>query len=194
MIDVIFHGSFNSYDQIKEYWLPELQESKNTIIFPKFPVDTWQEITDGGPNYLPKKQSKDIWLKEFNAFYPQINDEKELTFIGHSTGPLFILHVLHAYKIKLKSALFVCPFINPLTKAAWQVQLINSLYYTDQFDFEALKFFCPQSTVVYSVDDPYVETENSLAFAKKMGSKVISIEKGGYLNYAGSFKYIKKFL
>jgi|SRR3989344_4616556 len=194
MTYVLFHGSFDSYNQIKEFWLPELSKSKNKVVFPKFSINTWKEISDGGPNYSPKKQTKDIWLKEFKPYYDRIKNEKNLILIGHSSGPIFILHVLQKYKLKINSAIFICPFLNPLSKPAWQVKLINKSYYYDHFDFKLLRSLCPKSYVIYGTDDPYVETENTLAFANKMGSKIISIEKGGHLNYKGSFKFINEYL
>jgi len=190
MAFVLFHGSFNSYDQIKDFWFPKLKKLNQKIIFPKFPIETWDEITQGGKKYIPKKQNLQIWLKTFDKYYEAIKNEKDLVFIGHSSGPLFILHVLQNYELSINSAIFVSPFINPLTKPAWQVKLINQSYYSNKFVFNLLKRKCLNSYVLYGTNDPYVETENSLDFAKKMASNIIPINNGGHLNTEATSKSV----
>lgn len=182
MTFVLFYGSFNSYDQVKEFWLPKLISLKQKIIFPRFPMDTWDEVTALPKGALPKKQSLQSWLKVFEEYVDEIKKEKDLIFVGHSTGPLFILHVLQKFRIQLNSAIFVSPFLNPLANPAWQVKLVNASYFSNDFNFRVMRKLCPFSYVAYGTDDPYVETENSLNFAREMGSTVIPVEGGGHLN------------
>lgn len=182
MTFILFHGSFNSYNQINEYWLPKLKFLDQKVIYPRFPTDTWDEISANGPDIPPKKQSLNSWLQVFDSYYEEIKNKKDLVFVGHSSGPLFILHVLQKYHIQLNSAVFVSPFLKPLSKSSWQTKLINKSYYFDKFDFNLLRRLCPFSYVVYGTNDPYVETENSKHFADQMGSTVIPVINGGHLN------------
>ena len=192
MAIVIFHGSFNSLQQISDFWLPEITRLKQKVIFPQFPVDTWEEVTQNGENAMPVRQTLDAWLKKFEEYVPEIRQEKELVFVGHSSGPLFILSTLQKYQILLKSAVFVSPFLNPLTKPAWQVKEVNKSFYAN-FDFDKLQELCPKSYSLYGIDDPYVETENTLVFADKMKSILVPIEYGGHLNNDKSGKFVTEY-
>ncbi|HSW97579.1 MAG TPA: alpha/beta hydrolase [Candidatus Saccharimonadales bacterium] len=179
MTFVLFHGSFNSSEQITHYWLPKLEKLGEKIIFPKFPIDTWDEITE---NEHTLKQNLTSWLNTFEMYLDEIKKEGKLVFVGHSTGPLFILHVLHKYKLQLHRAVFVSPFINPLKKPAWQVKEVNKSFYYSKFDFTKLQNLCSSSYSLYGTDDPYVEVKNILDFANKMKSKEIPVKDGGHLN------------
>lgn len=193
MTFVLFHGSFNSYNQIQDFWVPKLSLLKQKIIYPRFPIDTWDEITKKGEKAPLKKQSLQSWLKVFDTYYEKIKNEKKLVFIGHSTGPLFILHVLEKYRLQINSAIFVSPFLKHLSKVSWQVKLVNKSYYSNSFNFNLLRKLCPTSYVLYGTNDLYVETKNSLLFAEKMNSKIIPVENGGHLNTEETSQYIIDF-
>ncbi|MEK7079430.1 MAG: alpha/beta hydrolase [Patescibacteria group bacterium] len=182
---ILLHGSFNSYKQLKEFWLPKLenlcQPLGHKVILPHLPTYSFEEVTNLGIEGVLHKQSLEIWLKAIEPHTDLFIDNKTI-FICHSTGPLFALHLLSKYPLILDSAIFVCPFLNRLIKSTWQVNKVNETYYKSDFDFEKLKTQIPLSYVFYGTDDPYVDTEQSLLFASKLNSEVAPVVGGGHLN------------
>lgn len=179
---VLFHGSFGSPGS---NWLPELKEdleSLNQVVMaPSFPVDTWDHITELGEDVPSKKQNLNNWLAEFDAFYKTLRKGEPLCFVGHSLGPLFMLHVVERYNIQLDSAIFVCPFLDTLHKS-WQIDHVNKSFYKTDFDYEKLRKLIPVSYVVYSNNDPYVEQHFSKEFGQLLNSSMILLKRGGHLN------------
>lgn len=182
---ILLHGSFNSYNQLKEYWFPKLQKYcillGHKVYLPHLPTISWDEVTQIGVDSKLAKQSLDIWLDEIKK-YTQYFKDKETVFVCHSTGPLFALHLLTNYSLILDSAIFVCPFLTKLSKPVWQVNKVNETYYKSDFDFKRLKKQIPLSYVLYGIDDPYVDTEQSLQFAAKLSSNIIPVKGGEHLN------------
>ena len=193
MTFVLIHGSFTSHDQLEKFWLPRLNESVSEhgrqVLLPQFPTDDKDTVIAQGPTALTN-QTLQSWLESFDKFYPQIADKDDLIFVCHSLGPLFALHVLQQYDIKLNAAIFICPFLTHLAKSPWQVNHVNQSFYKDDFDFDLLKAKVPFSYVVYSTNDPYVETSQSLTFAEKMNSTIIPVVDGGHLNKAENAGFI----
>ena len=180
---VIFHGSFGSPEG---NWFPELEENLRLfgqeVIVPKFPIEDWSEITKTGPSQPTKNQKLNNWLNIFeNEVLRTTKNGEKLCFVGHSLGPLFILHVVDKYNIKLDSAIFVSPFIGSLG-GQWQIEHVNKSFYKKDFDWKKLKDLIPISYVLYSDNDPYVPKNYSLKFAEKLDSSVIPIQKAGHMN------------
>lgn len=111
----------------------------------------------------------------------KIKNGEKLSFIGHSLGPLFILHVVEKFDLKLDSAIFISPFLEKLNKS-WQIDLVNKTFYKSDFNFEKLKKLIPVSYVLYSDNDPYVDKKYSLDFVNKLGSSVILVRGAGHMN------------
>jgi len=184
MTFVIFHGAFGNPEG---NWFPELGERLKSlgqkVILPGFPVDDWDQITQKGPSVKATMQNLDSWLATFETVLPEIEAEKNLpVFVGHSLGPLFILHVVTRFNIRLNSAIFVSPFMNSLD-SAWQLNAVNSTFYKNDFDFIKLKKLIPFSYVLYSDNDPYVPKKESLYFAGKLNSSVIEVAGASHMNY-----------
>jgi predicted alpha/beta hydrolase family esterase len=179
---VIFHGSFATRD---DHWFPQLKEKLETlgqeVFLPQFPVDKWGEITKTGPKRIPKQQNLKNWLKTFKKVSQGFNKKDRLCFVGHSLGSLFILHIVDKFNIKLDCAIFVSPFLDKLNKA-WQIDLVNKTFYKTDFDFKKLKKLIPVSYVLYSDNDPYVDKNYSIDFAKKLNSSLIFVRRGGHMN------------
>ena len=177
---VIFHGSFGSPEG---NWFPELKEKLEhlgqEVIVPKFPVDSWDELTKTPGKKL--NQSLETWLKAVEKTYKTFQKDDKLCFVGHSSACLFILHILSKYNIKLDSVIFVSPFLEKLNKQ-WQIDLVNKTFYKKDFNFEKLKSLIPISYTLYSDDDPYVDKKYVMEFAKKISSSKIFVKKAGHMN------------
>lgn len=180
---VIFHGSFGSpqgnwYPLLKE----KLERLGQEVIALQFPCENFEKITKLGPSAKLKNQTLTNWFDYFEKnILPQIKKNEKLCFIGHSLGPLFILHIVEKFKIKLDSAIFVSPFFI-LPQKIWQFDLVNNSFYKTDFDFEKLKRLIPTSYVLYSDSDPYVNVNQSILFAKSLDSSIILVRKAGHLN------------
>ena len=179
---VIFHGSYGSPEG---NWFPQLKEGLENfdqeVIVPRFPVDDFDEVTKNGPGRPPKNQNLKNWLKAFEKVLKTFRRGEKLCFVGHSLGPLFILHVVEKYNLKLDSAIFVSPFFS-LPNIMWQIDLVNKTFYKEYFDFEKLGKLIPLSYVLYSENDPYVDAKYPIEFAKKMHSSLIPVKKAGHMN------------
>ena len=178
---VIFHGAFGNPES---NWFQELKLQLESlgqeVLIPKFPVESWQELTEAGPKYKMRKQTLDNWFKAGGKIIPFLQGEK-LCFIGHSLGCVFILHLLAKYKLKLDSAIFVSPFFDDL-KRMWQFKLANNSFYKTDFDFLKLKKVIPTSYVLFSDNDPYVEANHSILFGRALDSSLINVKKAGHMN------------
>lgn len=179
---VLFHGSFGSPGS---NWLPELKDKLESlgqeVISPAFPVDTWDHVTKLGPKTPSNTQNLTNWLNKFDTIFKTFKKGEKLCFIGHSLGPLFILHVVDRYNIKLDSAIFVCPFLDTLHRS-WQIDHVNKSFYKTDFDFKKLRHLIPISYVLYSNNDPYVPMDHSQDFGKQLGSSIISLKRAGHMN------------
>ncbi len=179
---VIFHGAFGGPN---ENWFPDLQKSLELlgqeVIVPQFPVDTWNDITEAGPNNPSVRQTLDHWTEVFEKVNKELSPHESLCFVGHSLGPVFILHMVSQFNLTLDSAIFVCPFLTKLNRA-WQIDTANASFYKSDFDFISLKKQIPVSYAIYSSDDPYVPVESARTFARNMGSSIIESKSGGHFN------------
>lgn len=179
---VLFHGSFGSPGS---NWLPELKDKLESLgqvaIAPTFPVDTWEHVTKAGPTVPSARQNVANWLSAFDDVYKTFQPGEKLCFVGHSLGPLFILHVVEKYALSLDSAIFVSPFLCTLNRS-WQIDHVNKSFYRSDFDFKTLKKRIPTSYVLYSNNDPYVSEDYSKQFGLKLGSSMIMVNEAGHMN------------
>ncbi len=186
---VIFHGSYGSSEG---NWFPDLKSRLESIgekvFVPQFPVENWDQITKlGKKEAVPNNQTLVRWLEHFEKHVlPKLKGEKNLVFVGHSLSPVFILHAVIKFKIKLDAAIFVVPFLT-LGKTIWQIDLVNRSFYKTDFNFGKVRKLIPMSFVLYSDDDPYVNAKNSLAFASKIGSHIIMVKGARHFNSDNKF-------
>lgn len=179
---MIFHGAFGTPEA---HWFPELKQRLELlgqeVIVPQFPVDDWEEVTQAGLEEVPLNQNLKNWLEVFTGVQKELKKGEKLCFVGHSLGPLFVLHAVNKYVLKLEGAIFVAPFLEKLGKS-WQIDLVNKTFYKTDFDFAKLRKLIPVSYVLYSDNDPYVENKFSFEFAQKMGSSLILVKGAGHMN------------
>ena len=191
---VVFHGSFSTASDAWFPWLKKQLENLGHIVFlPQFTVDKWNEVKSLNVSTYHSKQSLEIWLKDFENIRKEIVDKSDISFIGHSLGPLFILHIVQRYAIQLKSAYFIAPFLEVYGKSD-VVEKANKTFYKTDFDFIKLRTHIPESTVIYSDDDPYIEEEKSLAFAYKMNSRAVKLHGFRHMGLESGMKEFPELL
>lgn len=179
---VIFHGSFGSPDGNWFPWLKKtLELTGNKVILEQFPCEDYESMKD--KSFICQKQTLSNWFEFFERnILTKLNVKEEMIFIGHSIAPAFILRVVEKYGINLKKAIFVSPFLGFDDDELWQYKLVNSTILDSPFNFNYIRNHIKESVVFYGDNDPYVPRKEFLNFAEKLGSKLISISKGGHLN------------
>ncbi|OGK09924.1 hypothetical protein A2767_07065 [Candidatus Roizmanbacteria bacterium RIFCSPHIGHO2_01_FULL_35_10] len=186
---VIFHGTYGSSEG---NWFPYLKKQlelmNQKVILPQYPKDDHEEILKLGPKKAKANlQNLDNWLDYFKKnLLKEIKNEKKVVFVGHSIGPVFILHVLEKFNIQLDCAIFVAPFLW-LPKMAWDYEIPAKTFMKTDFNFEKLKKLVPVSYVVYGDNDTYVDKKYTYEFGSKIGSHFIEVKGGGHLN--AEFKF-----
>ncbi|MBW7959872.1 alpha/beta hydrolase [Patescibacteria group bacterium] len=181
---VIIHGAFGSKDGNWFPWLKKnLDELGHSVILEQYPVDDFDEITKKGKNNSDNTiQNLKSWLNLFqNKILPNIKKDEPLVFIGHSLAPLFILHLLNKFSIKLNAGIFVSPFMSEIGGQYWQFDFVNKSFYKTNFNWKKLKELMPYSYVIYGEKDPYVKSVYPKKFAEKLSSSLIKIPNGGHL-------------
>lgn len=177
------HGSYGSPGENWFGWLEkELKALGHEVILEQFPVDDWNFVDQLGPEKVAEYkaiQSLSSWENYFvQNILPRIKGE-EVGFVGHSIAPIFMLHMLDKYDIKLSKAIFVAPFFNiPDSSSVWQFYPVNKTFYSYDFDFEKINSKIGKSYVVYGDNDPYVPATEPPLFAEKLSSE-IHIVPGG---------------
>lgn len=179
---VLFHGAFGSPEG---NWLPELRDKLKLfgqdVIAPEFPVENWETVTNNGPTGEVKNQTLENWFKVFDKVAEKFKPKEELCFVGHSLGPLFILHCVEKYNLKLDSAIFISPFLRKLNRQ-WQIDLVNKSFYKTEFNFAKLRRLIPVSYVLYSDNDPYVDKSQSIGFGNMLKSSMMFVKQAGHMN------------
>lgn len=153
------------------------------------PCEDWDELTKLGPDERLYKQSLETWFDAVKSTMSLLDINEKVCFIGHSLGPVFILHLVEKYNLNIDSAIFVSPFLNRLNNA-WQMDVVNRSFYKLDFDFKRLKTLIPFSYVLYSDNDPYVNIHKPLSFSKKMNSSKILVKGAGHINKESNYSLI----
>lgn len=180
---LIMHGSYGSPDENWFRWLEkELKVLNNEVILQQFPVDEWGEVEKVGRDNIDTYQAKeslDTWEKYFAEHILTRIGNEPIGFVGHSIAPIFMLHMLERYDIKLKVAVFVSPFFSiPDRAEIWQFYPVNKTFYSYSLDFEKINKKIDKSYVVYGDNDPYVPSTEPPLFAEKLGSEIHIVPQG----------------
>ena len=145
------------------------------------------------PDLYTPKQILELWLTVFEPIFVELSKKDDLCFLGHSLGPLFILHVIERYQLHLRHAFFISPFFETSGKSA-VVTKANATFYKSDFDFANLKKNIPESTVIYSDDDPYVSKDKAIEFARKLGCRLIELHGYGHVGIESGLKQFPELL
>lgn len=179
------HGSYGSTEENWFRWLEQkLKILGHEVLLEQFPVDDWDKVSKIRPEKISEftpVQSLSVWEDYFvSNTLPRVKDEP-FVFIGHSSAPIFMLHMLQKYPIQLAGAIFVAPFFDiPDRPPIWQFYPTNKTFYSYDFDFAKIKSQIGKSYVVYGDNDPYVPPAESPLFAEKLGSEKILVKNGGH--------------
>jgi len=188
MTTIFLHGSFSTPQNAWWPWLKqELEKTGQKVLAPQFPVDRWDKVGElKVEDYQPEANLND-WYKKFEEIKEAVLADKNRFFVGHSLGPLFLLHLLEKYQFEVKGAVLVAPFFEIHGKSA-VVEKFNKPFYKQDFNFDKLKRLMPTSTVIYSDNDLYVDNEKSLDFAKKLSSRVVKLHGLGHMGLESGIK------
>jgi hypothetical protein len=183
MKTLILHGSFGSPNENWFRWLESsLKALGHDAILEQFPVDNYSTVDEIGESNIHSYQPIQTlasWEKYFiDTIIPKINGE-EINVVAHSIAPVFMLHILEKYDLKIKKAIFVAPFFD-LGADEWHFYVVNKTFYKTNFNVDKIRSQIKQSFVVYGDNDPYVPASQSILFAKKLGSSVTIIPNGGH--------------
>ena len=180
---LIIHGSYGSPEENWFRWLEkQLTNRGDTVLLVQFPVDDWDTVTGIGQEKIGSfklKESLESWEKVFiEQILPKLNNTPT-SFIGHSIAPIFMLHMLSKYDIKLDKAVFVSPFFNiPDRPDVWQFYPVNKSFYSYDFNFNKIRSQIGKSYVIYGDNDPYVPAEEPPLFAKKLNAEIYIVHEG----------------
>ena len=190
MLFVNFHGYYGSKYQTWISWLKkELENEGQELLTPEFPTDDWDEITRKGEGTKVIYQNLNSWFKTFEKYLVKIEKADKLTFIGHSLGPLFILHILNKYKFKVDKAIFVAPFLRDI-HSSWQIWEANKTFYNCDFDISEIRPLIKKSYSIYSDNDPFVNPKYAKEFAEKLGSEEMFLKGLGHFNTIDKFELV----
>ena len=164
----------------EENWFPYLKEelSNNwyTVYVPQFPT--------------PDNQSLDNWLKIWEIFRDLV-DENTI-FIGHSSGPVFILNLLEKLDTPIKACYFASWFVSKIWNEYYDN--LNETFIEKSFNWEKIKNNCKNFTLFHGDNDPYVSSERAEELAKLLNTTVNYVKWGGHLNEAAGFKEFPQLL
>jgi len=171
----IIHGAFGNP---QENWFPwlkaQLMKENNKVFVPEFPT--------------PKGQNLESWLKRFEDFEKELNEDSAL--IGHSIGCAFILNLLENSPKQIKAAFLVAGFVGKLGNA--KVDEINSTIAEREFDWEKIRQNCRKFVVFQSDNDPYVPLQKGKELAEKLGAEFILVKGAGHFNKKAGFTQFKR--
>lgn len=169
-------------------WLKqELGKMGHKVLVQQFPVDHWSKVDNLKPEEYQPSADLNSWMDKFEEIKADFLADKDKMVVGHSLGPLFLLHLLEKYQFTINNAVLVAPFFEIHGKSAI-VEKFNEPFYKTDFDFAKIRRLMPDSTVIYSDNDPYVDNAKSLDFAKKLHSQTIKVHGLGHMGLEAGIK------
>jgi len=182
---VIMHGSFGSPEENWFRWLEkELINAGHSVTLDQYPAEDWDSFTEKGRNRAnnePSLQSLSTWEDAFVEKTLSKIKADPTVVIGHSLAPLFLLHMITKYGLKLKGMIAVSPFFTiPEDPKLWQFWAVNKTFYKTDFDANKLRSLIPETHVVYGDNDPYVPQQEILKFAEALAAKTHVVPGGGH--------------
>jgi predicted alpha/beta hydrolase family esterase len=104
--------------------------------------------------------------------------DEETIFIGHSSACPLILHILQNLTIKIKQAILVAGFYQPIDDEGFSELMLPK----EGFDFEAIKQHAAQIALINSNDDPWgCDDKQARPVAEQLGATFILAEGQGHM-------------
>lgn len=182
---IILHGSFGNQSENWFSWLKKkLEDDGHTVFAKDFPIEDWDAMTKAGRgNWLVKNQN----LYKWSTFYheqieTQVDWSQPVGVIAHSLAPLFLLNLLQDVGEAFSFSIFVAPFYEQMDYDDWQVEAVNFPFHESKFDWKQIRKRAGKSYVLYSENDPYVNSEYSLNFSEKIEASTIEFKNAGHFN------------
>lgn len=181
---LILPGSFGSKDSNWFPWLKkELESRRHDVLLPQMPVDNeekaFKEFNTTG-KWKAKNQSLKNWIKKYeDNIKPWINNE-DFIFIGHSLSPLFLLHLIEKFDLKVKAGILVSPFFERIPIDG-PYDIANLTFYKKNFDWKKIRNNIKKRFVIHGDNDPFINPEISQNAIKNISAEEIIINNGGHL-------------
>lgn len=198
---LILHGSFGSPGENWFPWLKlKLGEKGHNVYSPQLPVDDFNNFKE----LDEPRQTLQAWLKSIKPLAEELAASGEdLTIIAHSIAPAFVLSLMDdSPNLKVKKLIAVSPFIHHgKASKMWQFKKVNDSFSRaaetiarDQVKLNDINNRINSAVVLFGDNDPYVENEQSLKYAKLLNAEVIEIKNGGHLNAEAGYIKFKELL
>jgi predicted alpha/beta hydrolase family esterase len=155
------------------------------VILPRFPIDDWDQLTQKGKSAITVNQTLTHWLNTLKPYINQIKVQPTCV-VAHSLGPLFILHAIKEYALSFDCGIFAAPFLEHLN-TAWQIDTANATFYHPPNNLSKIHTQFSTRYVIYSDNDPYVDTKYTEQFISTTKSQSIIAKGGGHLSKSAGY-------
>ena len=122
-------------------------------------------------------------MNVFHQDVPQVNGQTVL--IGHSTGALFIPHILESLRQPIRASYLVAGFWGPL--GSEQFDPLNQSFIESHLDWQRVRDNSHIVKLFNGDNDPYVPSKASGLLAEKLETNITWISNGGHLNAEAGF-------
>lgn len=156
---IIFHGTGGSPDS---YWIPYIKQNLKQR---GYKVLTPYLLNTDNPNL---KESLEVALK--------LPYDEDTILIGHSSGASLILSILEHIDSKVRQAILVAGFFEPLNPPEPEPMVQES------YDWDKIKSHCSEFVFINSDNDPWGCTDKvGSALKEKLGGKLIISTGQGHM-------------
>lgn len=121
------------------------------------------------------------WLAHLRKIVGESN--KNTFFVGHSLGSVAILRHLESLSEgeKAGGAILTAAFSQSIG-----IEVLEN-FFADSLDYEKIKKFYDEITVINSDNDPYVPLKQGEILREKLGAKLIIVPDGKHLNAGNGY-------
>ena len=163
----IIHGTrSNQYGNWIPWLYEKLAKSGEKCLVPNFPADE-------GMNYRK-------WKKILEGYLAAGEINEDTIFICHSLGCVFVTRFVVEHRLRISGIVAVAGFNDDVIPEEYVA--LNKSFLTKDKTIAKISNYVKFFHCIFSDNDPYVQYDNLLNFAKLANAKVHEIEGGGHLN------------